>query len=151
MNKIKALLILIVILLGVWFIFSVKELHFLMKKYPTAFHQSEGFSFTQFYNTYDTLSFSEVMIKKGETSSSHCRFLGLEEEEMARLAPLVSREYYIYTRFKSEATHFKNLGARCLVGAKLIDFKLKDNRAYATFSCEQEDLVQELVVFQKVC
>lgn len=149
MKKRKVLLILIVILLGVWFIFSVKELHFLMKKYPTAFHQSEGFSFTQFYNTYDTLSFSEVMIKKGRTSSYHCTYSSLTTREKDKLAPLITYEYYKNTGVDfnkdevSKITQFKNLGTNCLSKAKLIAFRIIDDQAYATFSCEKESFIKE--------
>lgn len=149
MKKGKVLLILTVILLGIWFISSVKELHFLMQKYPTAFHQSEGFSFTRFYNTYDTLSFSEVMIQKGRTSSYHCSYLRFDEDEKKKLATILKEDYLknpntgTVNYLDYEITQFRHLGANCLAEAKLIDFKTKDNRAYATFSCERENLVQE--------
>ncbi len=149
MRKRKVLLILAVILLGVWFIFNVKELHFLMKKYPTAFHQSEGFSFIRFYNTYQTLSAGQYKIDKNTPISRNCSPLNLDLPEDEHFIKLISDASYLARKkFDSNAlyreeTTLTYIGAKCTSKAKLVHLQYKGNEAHATFMCEQGDLVEE--------
>lgn len=150
MKKRKVFLAIVVILFGAWLISSAKELYVLMNKHPKAFQQPEGFSLIRLYNTYQTLSFSEVMIQQGHVSAYYCNFIPFEDDqEKLRLWPLVRDAYYDDPRTRPDNylsvdnNVFMPLGANCVSESKLINFTFKENEAYATFSCEREGVIQE--------
>ena len=136
------------VLLGFWGITSAKELYLLMKKYPTAFQQSNEFSFIRFYNTYKTISFSDAMVQSGHTSSYYCTYVDFKDEaEKKRLQPLVKAEYSKLLpnhNYVDDTNRFMPVGAsNCTANSKLINFEFKCNEAYATFACESGDYVSE--------
>lgn len=116
MKKRKIFFAAITVLLGYWFAVNVKELYVLMKKYPNEFKQQGDFSFYRFYNTYRTLSYGDIMVKRGYVHHDIC--------------------------FKS--THYIDTkGLNCLKEAKLTNFEFNCKEAYATYACEVNSEVTE--------
>lgn len=92
------------------------EVHQLMQKYPNEFKQQGGFSFYKFYNTYRTLSYGDIMVKRG----------------------------YVHHDICFEETFFvEDKSPSCLKQAKLTNFELNCNEAYATYACQVGDDVME--------
>ena len=116
MKKIKIFLVVVVAFFGYWFISSAIELHGLMKKYPNEFKQQGDFSFYKFYNTYRTLSYGDIMVKRGYVHHDIC--------------------------FES-TNHVEPSGSNCLNEAKLTRFVLNCNEAYATYACERDGVITE--------
>lgn len=150
MKKIKIFFVVVIIIFGYWFVSSAKELYFLINKYPSEFAQKGDFSFYRLYNTYQTLSFSEVMIQRGYTSSSYCNFTDFKNNgEKERLLPLVRAEHLKSLKLNSDsnaANHVNSFSAipvNCTTESKLINFEFKCKEAYATYACESGDYVKE--------
>lgn len=143
-------IIFIAILTASWFISNVIELRSLMKKYPKEFTQQGGFSFYRFYNTYQTLSFSEIMVKRGYLSNYYCINGHFADDfEKKRLTPLIKAELYKDARENKEFIRAKNIerfepiGPNCLTNARLINFEFKCKEAYATYACGADNYVHE--------
>ncbi len=144
----KFLLIIGLIVLAFFGGASAKELYLLMKKYPTAFQQSNEFSFIRFYNTYKAMSFSDEMVQSGHTSSYYCTYVDFKDEvEQKKLEPLVRAEYSKLlpnNNLAHDINRFMPAGSsNCTANSKLINFEFKCNEAYATFGCESGDYVSE--------
>lgn len=136
-------------ILSYWFLSNVKELYVLMNKYPNEFKQQQEFSFYRFYNTYQTLSFSEKMIKRGYRSNYYCEFSDFKNNaEKERLLPLVRVEHLKSLKVNNPdaANHvnqFSAIPVNCIAQSKLINFEFKCKEAYATYSCNSGDYVSE--------
>lgn len=150
MKKRKVILATVIILFGYWFLSSAKEIYVLMNKYPKEFKQEGDFSFYRFYNTYRTLSFSEVMIKRGYVHRDYCFYSSFKDrEEEVRLLPLVKEEYLKAMKagpdseLANKVDSFKPAGPNCRKNSKLINFEFKCKEAYATYACESGDYVNE--------
>lgn len=104
MKKRKIFLAAIVVLLGHWGITTVIELNGLMKKYPNEFKQQGDFSFYRFYNTYRTLSYGDIMVKRRYIHHDIC----------------FTSDYYI-----------EDKAPNCLKEAKLVNFALNCNETDA--------------------
>ena len=150
MKKRKILLVVAVIFIGHWLISNTIELYGLIKKYPKEFKQQGDFSYPIFYNTYRTLSFSERMVERGYTSPNLCfqvDFLG--DMEKRKLLPSVKEEYLKAMKVDADSelgnniTTFMPTSINCIKDAKLINFELKCREAYATYSCQVGDDVNE--------
>lgn len=151
MKKRTPFLLVFVILFGYWLFSSAKELYVLMNKYPKEFKQQGTFSFYRFYNTYRTLSFSEVMVQRGYVHHDYCFDVGFEGAiEKARLAPLIEADYQEYRKSRPDwPSSLGNIdsitesGPSCLKNAKLINFEFNCKEAYATYACELNDNITE--------
>ena len=142
--KKRIFLILVAFIFCFWFVYTAKEIFVLMNKYPEAFKKNTEHSIAKFYSTYKTLSFAKFMIKRGETSSSMCYDLRFEEAEKEKYYPLVKAELDKFIPNNNyEPSYFENIGANCTHNAKMIGFKFKENYAFATFACENGDLIEE--------
>ena len=137
------------VLLGYWFLSSVIQLHYLVQKYPMAFQKLDGYSFFQFYNTYQTLSTSDFLIRRGSLGSV-CDYPGFkDDEEKERLLPIIREENLRVMGFSPDDTYqdhikkFASLDVNCVADSKLIAFDFKCKEAYATFSCESGDYRSE--------
>lgn len=148
-NLRKGFAIVLGIMLFIWFVNEIKDLYFLMKKYPKAFEQKEGISLIRFYNTYETLSVGQYKIDSNNPASRNCSPLSLDFPRDEYLSKLISNASYEYRKqlnlkasYRKE-TSFTYIGANCTSESKLISLKYKGNEAHATFACEMGNLVQE--------
>jgi hypothetical protein len=151
MKKRKIFFTIIIIVFGYWFLSNVKELYDLMSKYPKEFKQQRDFSLIRFYNTYKTLSYSEVMIKRGRLHHDYCLPTGFKDaNEQKRLSLLIEEDYQEKRGSRPDwpaslgnIERFKATGPNCLKESKLINFEFKCKEAYATYACESDDYVRE--------
>lgn len=149
MNIRKVFFAVVGILLGYWFLSSAIQLHYLVQKYPMPFQKLDGFSFFRFYNTYQTLSGSDFMIRRGSLGSV-CDYPSFKDtEEKERLLPAIREEHLRVMGFRPDDTYqdhikwFAALDVNCTADSKLIAFDFKCKEAYATFSCETGDYRSE--------
>lgn len=150
MNIKKGLLIVLILGLSYWLLNSYKELRYLMKEYPEPFITlNQDFSLIRFYNTYQTISYIDWMIKRNSVSSRTCDYLSFDLPKDQHLIKPASDAYYLYRKGRASdlsytmVHEFNPIGAACTSTAKLINFKYKDNEAHATFSCEREEFIHE--------
>ena len=147
----KILLAVVVFLFAYWLITNAMELHSLMKKYPKEFKQQGDFSFYKFYNTYRTLSYGDIMVKRGYVHHEYCVYMDFKNKsEEVKLLPLIKAEQR--KLFEPDSDYYNNveklqrfgvLGSNCYKQAKLINFEFKCKEAYATYACESGDYVNE--------
>lgn len=149
MKKIKIFLVVVVAFFGYWFISSAIELHGLMKKYPNEFKQQGDFSFYKFYNTYRTLSYGDIMVKRGHVHHDICFEVGFDSEsEKNRLVPLIKESYRLNTQsdlseYVDNVDRFITASPSCLKEAKLINFEFNCKETYATYACDVDGYVNE--------
>lgn len=151
MKKRKVFLAVIVITLGYWFVSSAQDLYVLMSKYPKEFKQQGDFSFYRFYNTYRTLSYGDVMVKRGRLHHDYCLPMDFKDSaEKEKLTALIEADYQEQRKLHpgwpeslGSIDRFKSTGPNCLKEAKLINFEFKCKEAYATYACESGNYVRE--------
>lgn len=116
MKKRTVLIAAIIIYFGYNLSHDAVELNSLMNKYPNEFKQQGDFSFYRFYNTYRTLSYGDIMVKRGYVHHDIC----------------VNSNSYV-----------EDKGPNCLREAKLTHFEFNCKEAYATYTCKTGDDVTE--------